>query len=287
MKPASVSEPVPAILVREAPQRLSYRVAPAALWTLFWLTIRQHARARRMTILCVVLVLPAIFAAVVRWKRPEIGMGSLEYGLIFTLFPQALVPLAALWYSSGMIQDELEEQTLTYLLLRPLPRWGIYLAKLLATICVTAPLLSLAAFFTELVIRAGAAGFWEDGIIVQAAKMALLFALAVASYASIFGCLSLFFRRSLVVGVAYILILEGVIANIDFVARSLTVMFYFRVLVERWLGLHFSDWTINLQTAPGAGQCLVILAAACVVPTIIGAISFATKEFRVKTPEEN
>ncbi len=42
-------------------------------------------------------------------------------------------------------------------------------------------------------------------------------------------------RRSLLVGVAYIVIFEGLLASLDTVARRLTVMYYFRVLVLRWL----------------------------------------------------
>ncbi len=52
-----------------------------------------------------------------------------EKTLIFYLFPHVLIPLICLLYASAMIQDELDEQTLTYLLLRPIPRWGIYISK--------------------------------------------------------------------------------------------------------------------------------------------------------------
>ena len=54
---------------------------------------------------------------------------KLQFALVFNLIPHALAPLAALLYATGIIQDEVEEQTLTYLLLRPLPRWAIYLRQ--------------------------------------------------------------------------------------------------------------------------------------------------------------
>ena len=53
---------------------------------------------------------------------------GLRVRLRFNLIPHALAPLAALFYAAGIIQDEVEEQTLTYLLLRPLPRWALYLS---------------------------------------------------------------------------------------------------------------------------------------------------------------
>ncbi len=70
------------------------------------------------------------------------------------------MPLAALLYATGIIQDEVEEQTLTYLLLRPLPRWALYLVKLLATLLVTAALTAVftAATFAVIALTAQRAG---------------------------------------------------------------------------------------------------------------------------------
>ena len=54
--------------------------------------------------------------------NPQYDPEDAELALIFGLIPQAILPLTALVFASGMIQDEVEEQTLTYLLIRPLPR---------------------------------------------------------------------------------------------------------------------------------------------------------------------
>ena len=67
--------------------------------------------------------------------------------MAFMFIPQALLPLVALVYATGIIQDEQEEQTLTYLLVRPIPRWAIFMVKLLATLTTT---VLLTAVFTAL-----------------------------------------------------------------------------------------------------------------------------------------
>src|SRR5919197_1051607 len=69
---------------------------------------------------------------------------ALEFALVFNLLPHGLAPLTALLYAAGMIQDEVEEQTLTYLLIRSLPRWALYVTKYLATLCVTTVLVAVA-----------------------------------------------------------------------------------------------------------------------------------------------
>jgi ABC-2 type transport system permease protein len=102
---------------------------------------------------------------------------------------------------------------------------------------------------------------------------------------AIFGGLSLWVRRTLVIGAIYIVIFEGVLANVDFVVRSATVMYYIRVLSLRWLDLSSEEWTIDLATAPTVSTCLMTLLSATAVVAILSAWSFGTREFRVKTPE--
>ena len=53
------------------------------------------------------------------------------------------------------MQDEQEEQTITYLLVRPLPKWALYVAKLLATLTTTVALTMVFTALTYLAIYAG------------------------------------------------------------------------------------------------------------------------------------
>src|SRR5205085_8432757 len=99
--------------------------------------------------------LPTVIAIIVRTMHSGDSPAENENALIFSLLANALVPFAALWCASTMIQDELEEQTLTYLLVRPLPRWAIYLTILAATIAVTAFLSSVFSSLAYLAVYAG------------------------------------------------------------------------------------------------------------------------------------
>src|SRR5262249_3395607 len=126
-----------------------------ALGTLFVLTLRQHWRGRRLLLLAFLFALPAVVAVVARAANPGLPVRELERELVFGLLSLALVPLAAVLYASGMIQDEVEEQTLTYLLVRPLPRWALYVTKLLATCLLTAALAGVAAVVTVAAVHWG------------------------------------------------------------------------------------------------------------------------------------
>ena len=143
--------------------------------------------------------------------------------MIFGLLPNAFLPLAALLFSSGMVQDDVEEQTLTYLLIRTIPRWLIYLVKLAGTWLVIS---LLNAVFT---VAALAAVYWGTGAVgplglcQRGGILAAILSLSLFTYTAFFGSLGLLIRRALVLGVIYIMVFEGVAANIDFVVRHVTV----------------------------------------------------------------
>ncbi len=278
------SELAPASEPRPAPIRLSRRIDPSAVWTLFMMTVARHCRARRLLVLGFLFLLPIGIALLARHYDPNYQPENVETALIFYMIPHTLIPIAALLYASGIIQDEIEEQTLTYLLIRPLPRWLIYMTKMTATIVVTTLLVSLFAAATEVVVYWNSPGL-QEVVPGRSLKLAALFLLSLSAYNALFGCLSLFIRRSLAMGVTYIVLFEGIFANIDFVFRRATVMYYFRVLSLRWLEGRDPGWSIDLDLAPRSFECVVTLAITSVILSALAAIAFTVREFRVKTPE--
>ncbi len=186
-------------------------------------------------------------------------------------------------YAPGLIQDEVEEQTLTYLLIRPLPRWLVYVTKLEATVVVTA---LLAAIFTT---ATEAAIWWdtEDFVEVMPQHAATLSAscpLPRGLQRSFRGAGTVR-AQAVGVGVLYMVVLEGIFANTDFIFRRATVMYYFRVLVLRWLEPADPGWSIDLDVAPGSGESVTSLLIASLILTAIAAFAFTVREFRLKTPE--
>ena len=268
---------------------LSRRPDLRALATLFVLTLRQHVRGRRLLVLSLLFALPSVLTVVVGLTSRHAPPDALEFAFVFNLIPHALAPLAALLYAAGIIQDEVEEQTLTYLLLRPLPRWALYLVKLLATLLVTSVLIAVFTTATFAMIALTASEPATAGLIGRALKMAGLLGLTQVAYCGVFGFLGLLTRHSFLAGIAYIFALEGLLASFQTVARQLTVMYYFRVLALRWLepaGAK-NNWSIDLAMAPEARTCVLTLLGVGLVSAAAAAILFAAREFRMKTPEGN
>ena len=156
----------------------------------------------------------------------------LEFLLVLMFIPQALLPLVALLYASGIIQDEQEEQTITYLLVRPIPKWAIYTVKMLATMTTTVVLVAVFTLLTYVAIYVGADVPVRE-VAVSLLKAAAIHSLAIIAYCSLFGLMSLLTKRTLVVGILYTAIVEGLLANLPFGIRLVTVIYYTRLIAYR------------------------------------------------------
>jgi ABC-2 type transport system permease protein len=261
-----------------------------ALWALFTLTLRQYLRGRRMIVLALLALLPAGLAVLVRaTAMPPHGPPprEIEVVFLFNMVPHALLPLTALLYGSGMILDEQEGQTITYLLVRPLPKGALYLTRMLATVVIVVLLGLGFVVLTDAATYLGSDEFFDVFPLKAAATFGVM-ALALVAYVALFGCLSMLVQRSMIAGFIYIVAIEGILANIDLPVRKLTVMYYFRVLSLSWLSLDgkmSQGWSIVLADAPSPLACVLTLLGVSVAATLVGARVFAQKELYVKTPE--
>src|SRR4051794_6585523 len=91
-------------------------VSSRALLALFVLTLRQHLRGRRLLVLSLLFLLPSALAVMVRCLPHAPLPQDLEFAFVFSIIPHTLAPLTALLFAAGILQDEVEDQTLTYLL---------------------------------------------------------------------------------------------------------------------------------------------------------------------------
>jgi ABC-2 type transport system permease protein len=275
-----------------------------ALTSLFLLSLRQHVHGKRWMVMGLLFLLPAGLAILIRTFAPRVPADELEFRIGYMLIPQALLPLLALVYGSGIVQDEQEEQTITYLLIRPIPKWALYLVKLLATLTTTVTLTVFLTVLTYAAIYVGASSE-EPDVPLRCLQSVGIHSLAVVAYCSLFGLLSLVTKRTLMVGIVYIVAIEGVLANLPFGIRLVTVIYYARIVAFRTLDFVVQDphgrsenladeaWQLNLEKDPQLlehtelGTSIMILAIASLVCAILAAFLVWRREFYVKTPEKN
>jgi hypothetical protein len=111
------------------------------------------------------------------------------------------------------------------------------------------------------------------------------------AYCALFGVAGLWTTRSLLFGIIYIAAIEGMLASMDFVLRSLTVVYYVRSLLIRWADLPASvlaetrkEWNLTLDKLVTTEQAVWRLVGFAVIATLVAGWWFARREYRVKTP---
>lgn len=177
-------------------------------------TLRGLLGRRRMILLLLLAGLPVLVALLIR-----IGGGRADAtGILDTLGIRTILPLVALVVGTASIGSEIEDGTLLYQLIKPIPRWQTALAKVAVAVGVTVVLAVPPLIMT---------GLLTAGIGPASLGVTLGFALAAmaggAAYAVAFTALGALTTRALIAGLAYTLLWEGVLAGLLEGTRFLSI----------------------------------------------------------------
>src|ERR687890_2892068 len=111
-----------------------------ALWRLMpvtTLTVRQFTGGRTARLVLALSLIPALFAAIYVARPWEVTPNEFATDLFRELIVPTLLPIVILLPATAAFGEELEDDTLPYLLMKPISRVRIVLGKYLATILVT------------------------------------------------------------------------------------------------------------------------------------------------------
>jgi ABC-2 type transport system permease protein len=181
---------------------------------------------------------------------------ALAYGL------GIVIPLATAWLATSSVGDLVEDRLLVYLWLKPVPRWQLPAAAVLATVTIVVPLVAV-----PLVVAAIVAGASQ---LIGALLLACV--LATVAYAGVFVAVGLWLRRALWWCLLYILVWENGLARAVDGAARLSIASYAQSLVA-----HAADVSISYADRP-AGVSVV-------VPLVIGAAGLALAVIRYRRAE--
>ena len=160
---------------------------------------------RRRTLLMILLVgLPVLIALLIRVSggRPDADR------VLDTLMVRTVMPLVALILGTAAIGSEIEDGTAVYLMIKPIPRWRIALAKGVVAAGLTVALVVPAVVLTGILL-----GSRTDPMTSIVGYGVACF-VGGSAYAIAFMTLSVFTTRALLLGLAYTLIWEGVLSGL-------------------------------------------------------------------------
>ena len=200
----------------------------------FELTLGQMLWARRTMLLALAVAAPVLLAlvtrltlstssAVVQINGRQIGSEAVFSTAMTLLYLRFIVPAIGVFYGTSLIADEVEDRTITYLFVRPIPRAAIVLGKYLAyVLCVTAVVVPSAAVVFVVMVP-----FRDMGPLFGAFVRDLgVLALGLAAYGAVFLWAGALFRRPLVGGLLFVFGWEQLAAVLPGYVGRLTIAHY-------------------------------------------------------------
>lgn len=240
---------------------------------MFALSVRRLA-ASRQTVVSFALWGFTLLVALAWSLRRERTASEFTEEILLPIYVSFLLPILCLSYGTASISVDREDQTLVYLLLTPIPRPLVHLAKYAAALC-----LSLAWTLGSMAILCGVAGDagWEAYKLFWPTTV-----LATFAYVGLFHLLSVVFRRATIIALAYALFLETFIGNMPGIAKRASISFYIRCLMF--------DAGSDLGIGPGNGPADLFLPVsgptACLALTalaltffVVGTWFFSRREY--------
>lgn len=173
------------------------------------------------------LCLPVLFALMFA-SRGALSGDPIDFLLARydTIVAGLATPLIALLLGTSAFSAEADDGTLLYLVTTTTPRWWIVMARLLFASLLTGVLTSLSVFASGFV----AVGLSDPEGIVTAYTVAVFY--GGVTYAALFTMLALLTRRSLVVGLLYVLFWEGALSDTFQAIRHLSVRQWMNAVAE-------------------------------------------------------
>ena len=211
-------------------------------------TVRQLLPARRAIVYLIAEVsLALVYLLMAGAFSDEAAALERLFFMIITLYFPLLVPIVTLIIASAALGAERRDGTLSFLVLRPIPRSVIAAPKVIAAILVAGALnavggLGLATAF------AIESGTWD--LVIQLVAGGLV---ATIVYTAIFVPLGFFTDRAVLVGLLFVLIFENGVA---FAAPGLSALSPWRLGFSAFIGLspnelvgpEIQDFAIELAT---------------------------------------
>ena len=197
---------------------------------LFQLAIRQLAgRGRLGFVLLLGALAVGLAFLIAALMEEERAHGAMIDVLFDGLMIGAILPIVTMSLATASLGNELEDKTLSYLVLKPLARWRIALPKVVAPLLVGGPLLIVTGVAMSAVLL--------NGDIRASVAVAVALLAGVVAYTSIFtwaGVVSGSGSSALGFAVVYVFVWEGLIGTFLEGIRYLSVRGY-TLAILHWI----------------------------------------------------
>lgn len=220
------------------------------------LTLRQQLSLSRLVLVGLLAALPVFIAVVFAFSTNDERDDSFTADLLDSVVLLGVLPLVALLVGTGVLGGEVQDGTVSYLLLKPISRASIIVSKLLVAAVTTVAAVAPAVVITALIILGGQDSGLTMGFLVAAI-------LGAVAYCSWFVLLSVLTARAFIIGLLYVFLWEGVVTAIFQGARYLSIRHYTRAVVDAIASQPEDVFDADLSAAVAfIGMALITVGAA-------------------------
>ncbi|MBA2263429.1 MAG: ABC transporter permease [Chloroflexi bacterium] len=221
------------------------------------ITLRALLNRRRTLLLALLGALLVVVAVIYRLGNPTAAESvEVTRRLLANFGIGVLLPLVAVIVGTSALGSELDDGTIVYLLAKPVARWRIVLVKLVVAWLVTCVLVAPA------IVIAGVIGQEDPQLAIGYAVASILGAL---EYTAMFMALSLLTSRALIIGLAYVVVWEGVVAGLFSGTRAVSVRQHALAVAESFGGAGAGDAGLAFGFAVAAGAAVTMAAIALAI----------------------
>lgn len=205
------------------------------------LSLGQMLWSRRTIFMALVVGGPVLLALIVRvvlLASREIGhglhgtqvSGAGIFGLLVWIYVRVTVPILAVFYGTGLIADEVDDKTVTYLFTRPIPRGAVMVGKYLAYLACTALVVLPSVMLVYFLVVPYGGGSLAAAFPALVKDLGIL-AAGLAVYGAVFAFVGAFFKRPLVTGLIFAFGWEPLVLVFPGYLKRFTVSYYLQSLV--------------------------------------------------------
>jgi len=229
--------------------------------TIYKLSLTQMLRPKRLLILLFIASVPVALSVVAAIFPPDTEdlVSFRDDFLMGPIVISAVLPIITVVLATASLGHEIEDQTMTYLFLKPVSRWGIILPKFLATITVAGVVVIGSGVLTTVIV--------PEGSVTTSAAAAVGLAVGVLAYTSIFTWAGLMTSHALALGLVYVFVWEAAIVGFLQGVRWLSIRHYTEATIHGFDDIQFAGdaATLSLPQALSAAGIVVVLFVALTI----------------------
>ncbi|HEY7588833.1 MAG TPA: ABC transporter permease [Thermoplasmata archaeon] len=247
-------------------------------WVVTRLTLRYLLSTRRGIATLALAWVPLLLTGSLALARTPSFDILLFQTLMVPLFLQVVLIFVTLVNATAIIREEIEDNTLPYLLTRPVSKPAIAVSKyagyLVAVLLLLVPPVILAYLVTE--AYAGTA-LGTDADVLGGFLLATV--LGCMAYGALFYFLSVVLRKPLPVGLLIGFVWESIVGSIPGDVPKLSLIFYLRSVLK---GMVSVGPLAGFPTNVSAEIAALILVAFSIAMVVLAVVVFQGMEFRQK-----